>query len=288
MSLAFDGERFTPECVREMWYEHFARYAMARHFVAGKRVLDCACGEGFGSALLAEQARAVLGIDIAPDAIAHARAKYQRGNLSFACHDARALSQAAEPFDLAISFETLEHVAEHDALLASLKSQLSRSGVLMISTPDRHTYSDLTGYQNPFHVRELYRPEFQALLSKHFRFHLLLEQRIQFASAIFDAAAPSRVLFDTADSGAIKAKPPGGALYLIAIASDDEHALNSFKGTAHLFSEEIDSIHAHYQAEIRNGLYAVEVISALKAEIAELKQELAAAESRNPPSLRTQ
>lgn len=53
--LPFTGERFTPECVREIAYEHWHRYAFAMSLVEGKQVLDAACGEGFGAALLAEK-----------------------------------------------------------------------------------------------------------------------------------------------------------------------------------------------------------------------------------------
>ena len=60
-SLEFTGERFTPECVREIWYEHFHRYALAARWCAGKHTLDAACGEGYGSALLAESASSVPG-----------------------------------------------------------------------------------------------------------------------------------------------------------------------------------------------------------------------------------
>ena len=75
-ALDFTGERFTPECVREIWYEHWARYAFALEFAQGKRVLDAACGEGFGSALLARTAREVTGVDISAQAVAHAQARY--------------------------------------------------------------------------------------------------------------------------------------------------------------------------------------------------------------------
>ena len=74
--LPFTGERFTPECVREIWYEHWHRYVFARAFVRGKRVLDAACGEGYGSALLADEAASVVGIDVDAAAIQHARSRY--------------------------------------------------------------------------------------------------------------------------------------------------------------------------------------------------------------------
>ena len=56
--MEFTGERFVPECQREIWYEHWHRYALAARYAAGRRVLDAACGEGYGSALLARHARA--------------------------------------------------------------------------------------------------------------------------------------------------------------------------------------------------------------------------------------
>ena len=62
-NLSFTGERFTPECVREIWYEHWHRYALAARYAAGRRVLDAACGEGYGSALLARHAKDVVGVD---------------------------------------------------------------------------------------------------------------------------------------------------------------------------------------------------------------------------------
>jgi SAM-dependent methyltransferase len=74
--LAFTGERFLPACTGEIAYEHWHRYAFARRFVAGKRVLDAACGEGYGSALLGEAAASVVGVDIDGPTIAHAGSRY--------------------------------------------------------------------------------------------------------------------------------------------------------------------------------------------------------------------
>ena len=74
--LEFTGERFVPGIAGEIAHEHWHRYAFARRYVTGKRVLDAACGEGYGSALLAGLAAQVTGIDIDAAAIAHARASY--------------------------------------------------------------------------------------------------------------------------------------------------------------------------------------------------------------------
>ena len=73
-SLTFTGERFLPEVRGAIWYEHWHRYAAVAPLARGKRVLDAACGEGYGSFLLAQPAQRVIGVDVAPEAIAHAGA----------------------------------------------------------------------------------------------------------------------------------------------------------------------------------------------------------------------
>ena len=85
-ALPFTGERFVPGVQGEIWIEHWHRYHFARRFIAGKRVLDVACGEGYGAALLAREAAQVTGVDIFEPAIDHARRAYgERANLAFAC-----------------------------------------------------------------------------------------------------------------------------------------------------------------------------------------------------------
>ena len=82
--LPFTGERFTPECVREIAYEHWHRYAFALQLVAGKQVLDAACGEGFGADLLAGKAGSVHAVDVDAACIEHAKSRYgSKENLSF-------------------------------------------------------------------------------------------------------------------------------------------------------------------------------------------------------------
>ncbi|MGB5290998.1 MAG: class I SAM-dependent methyltransferase, partial [Lysobacterales bacterium] len=87
-SLEFTGERFTPECEREIWYEHYHRYALASRWCIDKHTLDAACGEGYGSSMLARSAASVEGVDISPEAIEHARQRYgQQQNVNFQVAD---------------------------------------------------------------------------------------------------------------------------------------------------------------------------------------------------------
>ena len=71
-----EKERYVPGDAGEIWYEHWHRYAFARRLAAGRRVLDAACGEGYGSAMLSEVAADVVGVDLDEAAVVHARSRY--------------------------------------------------------------------------------------------------------------------------------------------------------------------------------------------------------------------
>lgn len=183
MPLKFTGERFipdAPESYASIAYEHWHRYAYAQRFAAGRRVLDAACGEGYGAALIAEVAESVTGVDIDPEALAHARSTHQRSNLRFLEGSVASLPITDERFDLVTSFETIEHVDEASqlAFIRDVRRVLRDDGVFIISSPDRRTYSDERGYRNPYHVRELYFDEFRDMLRPHFRHVEFLAQGI--------------------------------------------------------------------------------------------------------------
>ena len=274
--LDFTGERFTPECVREIWYEHWHRYAFARELARGKRVLDAACGEGYGSALLAQTASEVLGVDIADAAIAHARARYANlQNLRFEQGDCTALTLPAASADLVVSFETLEHVAAQEALIAGFARTLAPDGILIVSSPDKRTYSDLSGFRNEFHVRELYRDEFLALLAPHFPHVRLYGQKLLFQSAIWsvDEALQGPVAAATAGEGGTQVKSGlrYDPLYFIAVCSREP--LPQLPAVA-LFGDSDESVYRHYDHEVRKNMAAGGRIAELEAEVATLRVEL--------------
>lgn len=277
-ALEFTGERFTPECVREIVYEHWHRYAWARGLVAGKDVLDCACGEGYGSRLLADRARSVVGVDVDPEAVAHARKRYAADKLEFVEADALDLPFDDDRFDVVVSFETLEHLADHDELLAGFRRVLKPGGVLLLSSPDKRTYSDLTGYDNEFHVRELYRDELEGLLGRHFPNYRLHGQKLMFHSLLWsldDREDCDAQHLTSAEDGtvAIGPRPAAEPLYFLVVAAADGVALPAPPALS-LFSDEAESVYAHYNEEVRKHIAAGHLLAEREQEIERLRAEL--------------
>ncbi|MEM1411687.1 MAG: methyltransferase domain-containing protein [Pseudomonadota bacterium] len=275
--LEFTGERFTPECVREIWYEHVHRYAFAAPLVAGKRVLDAACGEGYGSALLATTAASVDGVDVAAEAVDHARARYAGvQNLEFHRSDVTGLPFPDDHFEAIVSFETLEHLEAQDAMLSEFRRVLRDDGVLLISSPDRAVYSDQYGNDNEFHVRELYREELEALLARHFPAVRLLGQKLLFHSAIWQLDRVRSVSLQQGDSGRVGqvATPSQAAMYFLAFCASRAEVLPELDADLQLFDDADESVYAHYHGEIRRNMAAGGIIAERDAEIARLKTEL--------------
>jgi SAM-dependent methyltransferase len=185
---AFTGERFLPSCSGEIAYEHWHRYAFARRFAAGKRVLDAACGEGYGTALLGAVAASVVGIDIDSATIDHARAAYGEGSrIRFVAASCSDLPLPSACVDVVVSFETIEHLeaAEQPDMLSEFARVLAPDGILVISSPNKSLYSDARDYVNPFHLQELYRDDLARLLRARFPAQRWYHQRLAFWSGIW-------------------------------------------------------------------------------------------------------
>ena len=186
--LTFTGERFVPGIEGEIVYEHVHRYAFARRYATGARVLDVACGEGYGSAILARAAASVVGVDIDAATVAHARLVYaSRRNLSFVEGSATKLPLADASVGLVVSFETIEHLdaADQPRMLAEFDRVLAADGVLVLSAPNRPEYSESRGYVNPFHRHEHDRAELERLLDAHFPARRWHAQRIWLGSTLW-------------------------------------------------------------------------------------------------------
>jgi SAM-dependent methyltransferase len=221
--LPWTGERYVPEIQGNIALEHRHRYALASELAAGKSALDIACGEGYGSAMLAEVAQYVVGVDSSRDVILHASRRYARANLEFKIGSCADLPLATHSVDLVASFETIEHHDQHEQMLLEIKRVLRPDGVLVVSSPDKYEYSIVPNYTNPYHVKELYRHEFEELLSRHFNRCAIYGQRVLYGSAILQERVASRVSVYGWD-GARHRESNGmpRPQYIIAVASDGE------------------------------------------------------------------
>ena len=222
-NLAWTGERLVTTCRRPLIYEHLHRYALAFGLAKSKRVLDIACGEGYGANLLARVAAKVIGVDLDADAIVHAKAKYPRRNLRFIQGTCLAIPCEDHSIDLVASFETIEHISEHDAFLSEIKRVLVPGGILVISSPHKAEYQKVSEPANPFHEAELDHDEFVQLLTKTFKYCVAAKQRLVIGSWIAPDAPSAQVStatfrgwFDGIDieSGVYR------GLYSVAICSD--------------------------------------------------------------------
>jgi len=200
------------------------RYALAAQSSNGKDVLDIASGEGYGSNLLATSARSVVGVDISREAVTHAAHKYRRSNLKYVQGDAAAIPLPARSVDMVVSFETIEHHDKHEEMMLEIRRVLRPGGLLMISSPDKLNYSDIPGYRNAYHVKELYLDEFRALLDRHFSFTRMMLQKVVLGSIIYpEHEAVSEFEYYTGNLASVRRlSGPEGPMYNICIASDAE------------------------------------------------------------------
>jgi len=146
---------------------HLKRYDFAQPYVTGKRVLDIACGVGYGAAYLRDHAMEVVGVDLDQEAISYAKRRYAGPhNLSFLQADATRLDVKDCSFDVVCSFETIEHVAEVRKYLLEMQRVLVSGGTYIVSTPAA-AYST-NRPSNPHHVQEWSPVDFESLMREYF------------------------------------------------------------------------------------------------------------------------
>ena len=230
--MEFTGERYLPSLEGEIKYEHLHRYALCIDFVTGKSVLDIASGEGYGCALLARVAESVVGVDISSEAVEYAAQEYSNyNNLKFMVGSCEAVPLPDHSVDVVTSFETIEHHDKHEEMMLEIKRVLKPGGILIISSPNRLTYSDEPNYSNPFHVKELYYDELVSLLNSQFKYIKVYGQKLATSSFVFPLknAQEFSLKAYTGNLNNLVQKAPilKSPIYFIALCSDNINSVQS-------------------------------------------------------------
>lgn len=271
--MEFTGERFVSTLNEpEISYEHWHRYLYASRFVKDKVVLDIASGEGYGSFLLSSsKALKVFGVDIDPEVVKSARKTYENTNLEFVNGSIASIPVSSGSIDVLISFETIEHVSEllQNMFLDEIERVLKPDGILIISTPNKRTYSDIPNYKNEFHVKEFYVDEFLDFLRPKFKYIELLGQKIFTSSYIWPQKDKTREFIEynikpTENGFVVSEDREKEILYAIAVCGNT----NPFEAHSSLLVDKDDQVIKHKNGMIESKNKEL----ALKDEYISLKQ----------------
>ena len=273
--LEFTGERFLPGASGEIWYEHWHRYHFAAKLIAGREVLDVACGAGYGSALLARHARRVVGADISAETIAHAREAYAAvPNLEFRQADCAALPFPDGSFDAVVSFETIEHIAVQEKFLDEVRRVLRPDGLFVLSSPNKLEYSDRRGFSNEYHVRELYREELAAFLAPRFPHVAWFGQRMSFFSVVWpEQRTGEGEVFELSESSAAEVSPGHARpLYFIVAASRNAETIAAVAPRLSVLADRNEWVYADYAQAFANQKIQLERGNTLDGVVAEWQE----------------
>jgi ubiquinone/menaquinone biosynthesis C-methylase UbiE len=166
------GERMIPEFHKgqPLWglvyAEHVTRYMSAQEIVKDKIVLDIACGSGYGAQILAKSAKRVYGVDTDSDAVDYAIKNYAAKNIEYMVGDAVQIPLEDNSVDVVVTFETIEHINDHQRFLREIKRVLAKGGLAIISTPNDTEFAE----GNHFHVHEFVYEELVSVVKKHFKY----------------------------------------------------------------------------------------------------------------------
>jgi 2-polyprenyl-3-methyl-5-hydroxy-6-metoxy-1,4-benzoquinol methylase len=165
-----DGDSVRPDTTSPFFLDHVARYWWAAGFTAGKRVLDCATGRGYGAYVLSRSAAHVLGIDLNHASLEAARAMFSADNLVFETADVLDLARLGRRFDVVTAFEIIEHVppSATERFVSGIATVLGIGGIALVSTPN-HDVVTKSGVSVPeFHINNLRPSDLRRALRPHF------------------------------------------------------------------------------------------------------------------------
>jgi len=165
--------KYVKENFGEVLEEHISRYAHACKYVKGKKVLDAACGSGYGSKMIKEAgAEFVIGLDISDESINNASVTYGSENIKFISGDVNNTGFENNFFDVVVSYETIEHIDSGKVWIGEASRILSENGLFIVSSPNRTVTNHLLKFgdkvRNPYHKFEYTLQEFLGELTTKF------------------------------------------------------------------------------------------------------------------------
>lgn len=282
--LEWTGERYLPQVSGVIKMEHYHRYSLALDFCKDKIVLDLASGEGYGSNLISQVAAHVVGVDISSDAVNFAKKNYVKDNLDYFEGSATDIPFEDSYFDVVLSFETIEHHDKHDESMREFHRVLKSDGILLISSPNKLNYSDKPGYENPYHIKELYTNELQKLISKYFKNQKRYSQRVLMASMISspelsvenkywlngEALKDFRSIYDIVIAGNSDVPSIGNSLYELSHETGLDHVerYQFLEGLCGSLAEQLAAEKNNAEAQIR---YRDDLILQIKNQLTDEK-----------------
>lgn len=177
------SERQVLEEKTPWWGEHVYRYELVLpHIKPTDKIIDIACGTGYGSHLLAQYTQEqVIGGDISKETIHFCKSYWKKENLDFQVLDGTNLPFSDDYFDVVVSFETIEHTTQYMKMLQEFKRILKKTGKAFISTPNFVINSPTGKIVNPYHTQEFTYDELNEILGKVFsKFKIFGQQYIRY------------------------------------------------------------------------------------------------------------
>lgn len=267
VTLENTGERFMPSGEQVMMHaEHATRYRYAARWSAGKRVLDYACGVGFGTRILAatDPGTRAVGIDLCAAAVHYAEVHQGGANIAYVAGDGLRLPFGDATFDLVVAFEFIEHVARQVESLAEMQRVLTPEGRLIVSTPNRMQ----TVGRNPFHIHELSEAEFHAMLGERFKYVEFVYQSNMLASFITPPLSLPGAHDIENGFASVIGNPfhPKEALFIVAVCSNSPLAAHELLFDGGVYVTRNDEYHEiRGQLEQRGRLIGAQTQELLRA-----------------------
>ena len=214
------GERLIPEKHhRSLAYgEHMSRYRSVMNIVKNKVVLDIASGTGYGTYMMAQDAKKVIGVDISQDAIDYSIEHYSSKNIEYKCGGAYKIPVQDNSIDIVVSLETIEHLDKPEIFVKEVKRVLRKDGLFVVSTPNDDQFVE----GNEFHVHQFQLPELKKLTVKYFKNIKYYYQLSYYATALMDE---KNLVSDKAKINQVTksfTQNKKDSIYYVAVCSDED------------------------------------------------------------------